>query len=249
MKTHMSTIAFTMMKAVSFFLVFTLSMSAEAVSDKKVKSKAGGGEVLCDTALLRSFTSDEFHIYVDVDGKRLSSWNGYPGSINGLIDKNAIDTILIPTKVEDLTAYDESGKIPVLVIRLKKDVMPALVPYDLAEPKPAFTAYAGNLTSWADAEAKYSRDSLKSIVPIIASFVIGKNGKVSEGKIEYDPGTSSELTAEVLRLIKHMPRWTPGKYKGKAVKVGYGVLFVFTPKGCDPAEVRAIKQPAELRIR
>jgi len=106
----MSTIAFTMMKAVSFFLVFTLSMSAEAVSDKKVKAKAGGGEVLCDTALLRSFTSDEFHIYVDVDGKRLSSYSGYPGSINGLIDKNAIDTILIPTKVEDLTAYHESGK-------------------------------------------------------------------------------------------------------------------------------------------
>lgn len=249
MKTRMRSIAFTMMKAVSLFLVFTLSMSAEAVSDKKVKSKASG-EVLCDTALLRSFSSDDFSvIYVDVDGKRLSSWNGYPGSINGLIDKNAIDTIFALKKVDDLTAYHESGKIPVLVIRLKKDVMPALVPYDLTEPKPTFTVYEGNLTSWADAEAKYSRDSLKSIVPIIASFVIGKNGKVSEGKIEYDPGTSSELTAEVLRLIKHMPRWTPGKYKGKAVKVGYGVLFVFTPKGCDPAAVRAIKKPAELRIR
>ncbi len=249
MNTDMRSIAFTMMKAVSFFLVFTLSSSAEAVSDKKVKAN-GGGEVLCDTALLRSFTLDEFpSIYVDVDGKRLSSYSGYPGGINGLIDNNAIDTSFALIKVDDLIAYGESGKNPVLVITLKKDVMPATIIYDLAEPKPAFTDYEGNLTSWADAEAQYSRDSLKSIVPIIASFVIGKNGKVSEGKIEYDPGTSSELTAEVLRLIKHMPRWTPGKYKGKAVNVGYAVLFVFAPKGCDPAEVRAIKKPAELRIR
>ena len=245
----MSTIAFTMMKAVSFFLVFTLSMSVEAVSDKKVKAKAGGGEVLCDTALLRSFTLDELWPSVYVDGKRMSSWSGYPSNLNELIDKNAIDTSFMRTKTGGLSVHGDYGKNPIVFITLKKDVMPAIIPCDLAEPKPALTAFKGNLSAWADAEAKHSRESLKSIVPIIASFVIGKDGYVSNGKIEYDPGVSSVLTAEVLRLIKNMPRWTPGKYKGKAVNVGYAVLFVFTPKGCDPLAVRAIKKPTKLRVR
>lgn len=52
---------------------------------------------------------------------------------------------------------------------------------------------------------------------IIVSFVINENGQVTDPKVLRH--VDKDLDKEAIRIIKSMPRWTPGEHKGKKVKV------------------------------
>ncbi len=50
---------------------------------------------------------------------------------------------------------------------------------------------------------------------VVASFVIDKNGKVEEVKLLRDIGQGYGCGAEVLRVLKKMPKWIPGIKNGR----------------------------------
>ena len=56
-------------------------------------------------------------------------------------------------------------------------------------------------------------------------FVIDKKGKVVDVTIAR--GVDPYLDKEALRVVKSMPKWKPGKQRGKAVKVSYIVPINF----------------------
>ncbi len=60
---------------------------------------------------------------------------------------------------------------------------------------------------------------------VIVGFVIGKDGSVSDVKVlrPVDPS----LDKEAIRVIKAMPKWKPGKQRGKPVRVSYTVPINF----------------------
>lgn len=60
---------------------------------------------------------------------------------------------------------------------------------------------------------------------VICSFIINRDGYVSEGKVER--GISPSLDAEALRVINDFPRWQPGEKNGKPVRVLYKVPITF----------------------
>ncbi len=60
---------------------------------------------------------------------------------------------------------------------------------------------------------------------VIVAFVIEKDGSTSEFKVKR--GLSNECNEEAIRLIKSMPKWEPGKKKGKAVRTSMMVPVNF----------------------
>jgi len=52
---------------------------------------------------------------------------------------------------------------------------------------------------------------------VIVSFVINENGQVTDPAVLRH--VDKDLDKEAIRIIKSMPRWTPGEHKGKKVKV------------------------------
>ena len=54
---------------------------------------------------------------------------------------------------------------------------------------------------------------------VVTSFVVDKEGNIKQVKVER--GVDPALDAEALRVVKAMPKWIPGKQKGKAVAVRY----------------------------
>ena len=52
---------------------------------------------------------------------------------------------------------------------------------------------------------------------VIVSFVINENGQVTDPEVLRH--VDKDLDKEAIRIIKSMPRWTPGEHKGKKVKV------------------------------
>ncbi|UTW65413.1 energy transducer TonB [bacterium SCSIO 12643] len=56
---------------------------------------------------------------------------------------------------------------------------------------------------------------------IYVQFVIEKDGSVSQ--TEVIRGINKEIDQEALRIIQNMPNWTPGKYRGKVVRMYYAL--------------------------
>ena len=74
---------------------------------------------------------------------------------------------------------------------------------------------------------KYPTDAQEAGVQgrVICSFVVDKKVNIVEPKIIR--GIDPSLDAEALRVIGMMPRWTPGRQDGKAVRVLYTVPITF----------------------
>ncbi len=81
---------------------------------------------------------------------------------------------------------------------------------------------------------KYIANSVK--YPVIAQengiqgrvyvpFVVGTDGGVTQVKVAR--GVDPNLDKEAIRVVQSMPKWKPGKQRGKAVKVSYTVPINF----------------------
>ncbi|PKQ60435.1 hypothetical protein BZG02_19425 [Labilibaculum filiforme] len=60
---------------------------------------------------------------------------------------------------------------------------------------------------------------------VFVTFVVNKEGDVDQARVVR--GVETTLDAEALRVVKSLPKWTPGYEKGKAVSVSYTVPINF----------------------
>lgn len=60
---------------------------------------------------------------------------------------------------------------------------------------------------------------------VFVNFVINKDGRVSDAKILR--GVDPALNKEALRVVNSLPRWSPGRQSGKAVRVAFNVPINF----------------------
>jgi protein TonB len=61
---------------------------------------------------------------------------------------------------------------------------------------------------------------------VICQFVVEKDGKVTDIQVVRTSGDAS-LDKEAVRVINSMPKWKPGKQRGKAVRVKYTIPVNF----------------------
>ena len=64
---------------------------------------------------------------------------------------------------------------------------------------------------------------------VICQFVVNKDGSIVDVEVVRSGGDAS-LDKEAVRVIKSMPKWKPGKQRGKAVRVKYTVPVNFRLK-------------------
>ena len=83
------------------------------------------------------------------------------------------------------------------------------------------------LMNWLSQNMQYPAEAMQKGIQgrVMVGFVINKDGTVDEVKVvrSVDPA----LDAEAVRVIKAMPKWTPGKKDGKVVRVGYTLPITF----------------------
>jgi len=63
---------------------------------------------------------------------------------------------------------------------------------------------------------------------VIVSFVVEKDGSIGDAKVVR--GVEKSLDTEALRVVKEMPRWTPGIQKGQKVRVNFNMPVSFKLK-------------------
>ena len=96
--------------------------------------------------------------------------------------------------------------------------------YDYIENMPTFN---GNLNQWLLQNMKYPVEAMnkKEQGKVIVQFIVSENGEVSEPKIIRS--VSPALDEEACRIVLAMPKWNPGKLKGKPVAVRYMLPITF----------------------
>ena len=97
----------------------------------------------------------------------------------------------------------------------------------IVEQMPVFPGGDEALRKFLAQEVKYPVIAQENGISgrVYVKFVINQNGEVSDVQVArpLDPN----LDKEAVRVVKSMPKWAPGKQRGKAVRVSYTVPINF----------------------
>lgn len=99
--------------------------------------------------------------------------------------------------------------------------------YDVVEQMPSFPGGISGLKTYLNQNIRYPAEAQETCAQgrVVVSFVVGKDGHISDVTVlrSVDPS----LDKEAVRVIRNMPRWTPGKQGGEPVRVRYNVPVSF----------------------
>ena len=99
--------------------------------------------------------------------------------------------------------------------------------FDVVEVMPSFPGGQAALLQYLNSHVKYpvvaQENGIQGRVTI--SFVVERDGSITDVKVARSVDPS--LDKEAARVVSSMPRWTPGKQNGSAVRVKFNVPVVF----------------------
>lgn len=91
--------------------------------------------------------------------------------------------------------------------------------YSMVSEQPSFPGGMQEMMKFISDNRKYPAEAKAKDIhgKVIVAFVVERDGSLSDVKIRRGIGYGCD--EEAIRLIKSMPKWTPGKKNGKAVRV------------------------------
>lgn len=117
-----------------------------------------------------------------------------------------------PTDVDDFGTYgdEDTGDTEVFVV---------------VEDMPSFPG--GNVQKWIAKNVKYPVLAMENGIQgkVYIQFVIERDGSITDVKVLR--GVDASLDKEAVRVVKAMPKWKPGKQRGKPVRVSYTLPINF----------------------
>ena len=115
--------------------------------------------------------------------------------------------------------------------------------FQVVEEQPMFPGGMQEMTKFLQQNIKYPKEAQEQGKQgrVIVQFVVNKDGSIVNDSIvrSVDP----LLDAEALRVVRSMPNWTPGKQKGKPVRVRFTLPVTFHLNGDAPKQATEVKQP------
>ena len=102
--------------------------------------------------------------------------------------------------------------------------------YDQVEQMPEFPGGMPAMIEFLQTNIKYPKDAIKQDVggKVMVMFVVETDGSISNVRVARKVFPS--LDEEAVRVVKTMPKWKPGKEKGRLVRVNYTLPVVFSIK-------------------
>lgn len=99
--------------------------------------------------------------------------------------------------------------------------------FDVVEVMPQFPGGQIAMMKYIMENMKYPKQAMKEGIQgrVAVRFIVEKDGSISDVK----PILSVHplLNKEAVRVVKSMPKWTPGKQNGKPVRVRFNLPIMF----------------------
>lgn len=96
-----------------------------------------------------------------------------------------------------------------------------------AEVMPQFPGGDQAMMKFVSENVQYPEEAKEKEISgrVMVGFIVEKDGSISDVKIV--KGIGGGCDEEAVRVVKAMPKWKPGKEKGKPVRVSYMMPFTF----------------------
>jgi len=131
-------------------------------------------------------------------------------------------------EIEDSEADDKTliDVAPVVAAKEEEEEETAEV-FFIVEDMPEFPGGEMALRAYIANQIKYPVIAQENGIQgkVYVTFVVGKDGSVSNATIAR--GVDASLDKEALRVVNTLPKWKPGKQRGKPVNVSYTVPINF----------------------
>lgn len=130
-------------------------------------------------------------------------------------------------EIEDLEVEEDTE------IEIIEDVEEEVVEeevFTIVEEMPSFPGGEAKLFEYLGKNIKYPQIAKEAGISgvVYVNFVVGSNGNISDVKVLR--GIGGGCDEEAVRVVKNMPKWKPGKQRGKPVKVSYNLPIRFSLK-------------------
>ncbi len=99
--------------------------------------------------------------------------------------------------------------------------------FDMVEEMPSFPGGPAALMQFLQSNTHYPAVAQENGVQgrVTVSFVVEKDGSITDVQVARSADPS--LDKEAIRVVKSMPRWTPGRQNGSTVRVKFNVPVTF----------------------
>lgn len=104
---------------------------------------------------------------------------------------------------------------------------PNRVIYAMTEQQPEFPGGLPKLKEYIQQNLHYPPAAQKAMKEgtVFVNFIVSEQGALEDVRVRIP--VNPDLDAEAIRLIKTMPKWTPGKIAGKPVACRYNLPIKF----------------------
>ena len=128
---------------------------------------------------------------------------------------SALVLLVIADAPAKASAQDKKGK----TTQTRKDTATDDKVYEVCEQMPIFEGGDAALLKYLRENLKYPDNTKDRGVQgrLVIGFIVEKDGSLTDVKVLRP--VDIDLDAEVLRLVKGMPKWIPGRHNGQRVRV------------------------------
>ncbi|MCT4616387.1 MAG: TonB family protein [Marinifilaceae bacterium] len=100
--------------------------------------------------------------------------------------------------------------------------------YSIADEMPEYVGGVNAMNHFLASNINYDKIDCNKNTRVVVDFTVSENGKVINPIVV--KGSNYKMNKEAIRVVKSMPKWTPGKINGIPVRVSYTVPLVFVAK-------------------
>lgn len=141
-------------------------------------------------------------------------------------DDVQLDDVDILSSEDDASTAQVQTYTPPAVVEEEEEESAQQI-FTVVEEMPEFPGGQGALLQYLAKSIKYPVIAQENGIHgrVTCSFVVEKDGSVTD--IQVVRGADPSLDKEAIRVITAMPKWKPGKQRGKPVRVKYTVPVTF----------------------
>ncbi|WP_303153926.1 energy transducer TonB [uncultured Prevotella sp.] len=151
-------------------------------------------------------------------------------------DEIKLDEVQKSDKAVGAFTVEGNDEVGGAVLKAKEDIAAPEPPkhvveetkiFTVVEQMPMYPGGEGALMGYLRDNIHYPTVAAENGVQgrVVVGFVVERDGSITDVKILR--GVDPSLDREAMRVVKNMPKWTPGKQNGSAVRVKYQVPVSF----------------------
>lgn len=136
---------------------------------------------------------------------------------------NVVENDKVTASIDINTEDDKNKIVEVIAAPVAAPIEEAddQVVFQVVETMPSFPGGDKELFKFLSQNVKYPVIAQENGIQgrVICQFVVNKDGSIVD--VEVVRTVDASLDKEAIRVIKSMPKWSPGKQRGKSVRVKY----------------------------